>query len=77
MPEPRTRATVRATRNRLQAVDGTSRRNLHCEHRRWEMHHPTRVPETCLFRDGPQHEARLWELGHVLSENRHHLDVDA
>ena len=51
-------------------------RNFKGERRRRETHESTTDPEARLYRKGPQQEAKLCYLGHVLSENRHGLVVD-
>ena len=51
-------------------------RNFKGERRRREMHESTTDPEARLYRKGPQQEAKLCYLGHLLTENRHGLVVD-
>ena len=51
-------------------------RNFKGERRRRETHASTTDPEARLYRKGPQQEARLCYLGHLLTENRHGLVVD-
>ena len=51
-------------------------RNFKGERRRRETHESTTDPEALLYRKGPQQEARLCYLGHLLTENRHGLVVD-
>ena len=46
------------------------------ERRRRETHESTTDPEARLYCKGPQREARLCYLGHLLRENRHGLVVD-
>ena len=46
------------------------------ERRRRETHESTTDPEARLYRKGPQQEARLCYLSHLLTENRHGLVVD-
>ena len=52
------------------------RRDFTCERRRRETHESTTDPEARLYRTGPQQEARLCYLGHLLTENWHGLVVD-
>ena len=46
------------------------------ERRRRETHESSTDPEARLYRKGPQREARLCHLGHLLTENRHGLVFD-
>jgi transposase len=52
-------------------------RNFRGERRKNETHASTTDPEAKLFRKGPGKEARLCYMGHVLTENRNGLVVDA
>lgn len=52
-------------------------RNFHGERRKNETHASTTDPDAQLFRKGKGKEARLYYMGHVLSENRNGLVVDA
>ena len=58
----------RGGRNRSRDLKGERRR---------ETHESTTDPEVRLYHKGPQKEARLCDLDHVLGENRHGLVVDA
>lgn len=52
-------------------------RDFHGERRKNETHASTTDPEAQLFRKGKGKEARLCYMGHVLTENRNGLVVDA
>jgi transposase len=52
-------------------------RDFHGERRKNETHASTTDPEAKLFRKGPGKEARMAYMGHVLTENRNGLVVDA
>ena len=52
-------------------------RDFHGERRKNDTHASTTDPEAKLFRKGPGKEARLCYMGHVLTENRNGLVVDA
>ena len=52
-------------------------RDFHGEKRRNETHASTTDPEARLYRKGRGQPAKLAYLGHVLTENRHALVVDA
>ncbi len=52
-----------------------SERDFHGERRRNDTHASTTDPEARLFRKGSGKEAKLWFLGHVISENRNGLVV--
>jgi transposase len=52
-------------------------RDFHGERRTNETHASTTDPEAQLFRKGQGKEARLCYMGHVLTENRNGLVVDA
>jgi transposase len=52
-------------------------RDFRGERRKNETHASTTDPEARLFRKGPGKEARLCYMGHVLTENRNGLVVDA
>ena len=52
-------------------------RDFHGERRKNDTHVSTTDPESKLFRKGKGKEARLVFMGHVLSENRNGLVVDA
>jgi hypothetical protein len=52
-------------------------RDFRGERRKNETHASTTDPEAKLFRKGPGKEARLCYMGHVLTENRNGLVVDA
>jgi transposase len=51
-------------------------RDFKGERRRRETHESTTDPEARLYRKGPQQEAKLCYLGHLLTENRNGLVVD-
>ncbi len=51
-------------------------RDFKGERRRRETHKSSTDPETRLYRKGPQQEARLCYLGHLLTEDRNGLVVD-
>ena len=52
-------------------------RDFHGERRRNETHASTTDPESRLFRKGKGKEAKMAYMGHVLTENRNGLVVDA
>lgn len=52
-------------------------RNFHGEERRNDTHSSTTDPDARLFRKGKGKEAKLCHMGHVMTENRHGLIVDA
>lgn len=52
-------------------------RDFHGERRKNQTHASTTDPEAQLFRKGKGKEARLYYMGHVLSENRNGLVDDA
>jgi transposase len=51
--------------------------NFHGEPRANDTHASTTDPDARLYKKGKGHEAKLAYLGHVLTENRHGLIVDA
>jgi len=51
--------------------------NFHGEARSNETHTSTTDPDSRLYRKGKSHEAKLYYLGHVLTENRHGLVRDS
>jgi transposase len=51
--------------------------NFHGEKRRNDTHSSTTDPDARLFRKGAGKEARLCHMGHLMTENRHGLIVDA
>ena len=52
-------------------------RDFHGEKRANETHVSTTDPDARLFRKGPGKEAKLCHMGHIMTENRHGLIVDA
>jgi transposase len=52
-------------------------RNFHGEKRKNETHASTTDPDARLFRKGKGKEAKLCHMGHLLTENRNGLIVDA
>ncbi len=52
-------------------------RDFHGEKRKNETHASTTDPDSRLFRKGAGKEARLCYMGHLMTENRHGLIVDA
>ena len=52
-------------------------RDFHGEKRTNETHASTTDPDARLFRKGKGKEAKLCHMGHVMTENRHGLIVDA
>jgi transposase len=52
-------------------------RDFHGEERRNDTHSSTTDPDARLFRKGKGKEAKLCHMGHVMTENRHGLIVDA
>jgi len=52
-------------------------RDFHGERRKSDTHASTTDPDAQLFRKGKGKEARMYYMGHVLSENRNGLVVDA
>jgi transposase len=52
-------------------------RDFHGEERRNATHSSTTDPDARLFRKGKGKEAKLCHMGHVMTENRHGLIVDA
>jgi transposase len=59
---------------------GTGRnaeRDFHGEKRSNETHASTTDPDARLFRKGKGKEAKLCHMGHIMTENRHGLIVDA
>jgi len=61
--------------------DGRSGRNaerdFHGEKRKNDTHSSTTDPDARLFRKGAGKEAKLCHMGHLMTENRHGLIVDA
>ena len=61
--------------------DGSSgrnaERNFHGEKRRNDTHSSTTDPDSRLFRKGAGKEAKLCHMGHLMTENRNGLVVDA
>jgi len=51
--------------------------NFHGQRRSNDTHASTTDPEALLFRKGPGKESRLCHMGHLLTENRHGLIVEA
>jgi IS5 family transposase len=51
--------------------------NFHGETRRNDTHHSTTDPDARLYKKAGGHEAKLAYLGHLLTENRHGLIIDA
>src|ERR1700730_5510965 len=51
--------------------------NFHGQTRRNDTHQSTTDPDARLYKKGTGHEAKLAYLGHLLTENRHGLIVDA
>jgi transposase len=51
--------------------------NFHGEKRKNDTHSSTTDPDARLFRKGAGKEARLCHMGHLMTENRHGLVVDA
>ena len=52
-------------------------RNFHGEKRKNDTHCSTTDPDARLFRKGAGKEAKLCHMGHLMTENRHGLIVDA
>jgi transposase len=52
-------------------------RDFHGEKRRNDTHSSTTDPDARLFRKGAGKEAKLCHMGHLMTENRHGLIVDA
>jgi len=52
-------------------------RDFHGEKRKNDTHSSTTDPDARLFRKGAGKEAKLWHMGHVMTENRNALIVDA
>src|SRR5438445_10722554 len=52
-------------------------RNFHSEKRRNDTHSSTTDPDARLFRKGAGKEAKLCHMGHLMTENRNGLIVDA
>jgi len=52
-------------------------RNFHGEKRRNDTHSSTTDPDSRLFRKGAGKEAKLCHMGHLMTENRNGLVVDA
>src|SRR3954454_17142733 len=52
-------------------------RNFHGEKRRNDTHSSTTDPDARLFRKGAGKEAKLCHMGHLLTENRNGLIIDA
>jgi transposase len=52
-------------------------RNFHGEKRKNDTHSSTTDPDARLFRKGAGKEAKLCHMGHLMTENRHGLIVDA
>jgi transposase len=52
-------------------------RDFHGETRRNDTHSSTTDPDARLFRKGAGKEAKLCHMGHLMTENRHGLIVDA
>lgn len=52
-------------------------RDFHGEKRRNDTHASTTDPDARLFRKGKGKEAKLCHMGHILTENRHGLIVEA
>lgn len=52
-------------------------RNFHGEKRKNDTHSSTTDPDARLFRRGAGKEAKLCHMGHLMTENRHGLIVDA
>ena len=52
-------------------------RDFHGEKRRNQTHASTTDPDARLFRKGKGKEAKLCHMGHLMTENRHGLIVDA
>lgn len=52
-------------------------RDFHGEKRKIDTHASTTDPDARLFRKGAGKEAKLFHMGHLMTENRHGLIVDA
>src|SRR6516225_11489262 len=52
-------------------------RNFHGEKRKNDTHSSTTDPDARLFRKGAGKEAKLCHMGHLMTENRNGLIVDA
>ena len=55
----------------------SAERDFHGEKRRNDTHSSTTDPDARLFRKGAGKEAKLCHMGHLMTENRHGLIVDA
>ncbi len=55
----------------------SAERDFHGEKRRNDTHSSTTDPDARLFRKGVGKEAKLCHMGHLMTENRHGLIVDA
>ena len=60
-----------------QGVGRNGERDFHGEKRSNETHVSTTDPDARLFRKGQGKEAKLCHMGHIMTENRHGLIVDA
>jgi transposase len=58
-------------------VGRNTERDFHGEKRSNETHASTTDPDARLFRKGKGKEAKLCHMGHIMTENRHGLIVDA
>src|ERR1700747_239552 len=52
-------------------------RDFHGEKRKNDTHSSTTDPDARLFRKGAGKEAKLCHMGHLMTENRHNIIVDA
>ena len=70
-PDPRGSAKGPGTGGR------NAERDFHGEKRKNDTHSSTTDPDARLFRKGAGKEAKLCHMGHLMTENRHGLIVDA
>jgi transposase len=59
------------------AAGRNAERDFHGEKRSNETHASTTDPDARLFRKGAGKEAKLCHMGHLMTENRHNIIVDA
>lgn len=57
--------------------DDDSGENFHGQKRSNETHQSTTDPDTTLFRKGKGKESKLYHMGHILTENRNGMIVEA
>ena len=76
-PGPRPEGWRRQTAIDKSGGSRNAERDFHGEKRRNDTHSSTTDPDARLFRKGAGKEARLCHMGHLMTENRNGLIVDA